>query len=247
MNYQFREAALRFVAHNTEGADQFSNDLMRVHHSYPSQVSRNLMNLLSSHDTPRFLTECGGDKDLAKLGAAIQFTWVGEPSLYYGDELGMEGAKDPENRRGMEWSKAMLDNGMLKFYRKLISVRHQTDAFATGKPDFIYSDHDGAVFTREGQKDGAIVFFNRSNQAKQFQIRVPKPIATLAKRGLFDSFTGTAYSAPERPIQVNVKPKSFSILVTNSISNSSLSNQSHSGRGSVQRRANLSNRSQQLK
>ena len=249
MNYQFREAALRFIAHGTEDARQFANNLMRVHHSYPAQVSRNMMNLLSTHDTTRFLTECKGDHDLAKLGAAIQFTWVGEPSVYYGEELGMEGGKDPENRRGMEWSKATLDNDMLNFYRKLIAVRHQTDAFATGKADFLYSDQDGGVYSREGKRDGALVFFNRSSKSKQFQVRVPGSISKLARKGLFDPFTGTAYSAPERPIQVNVKPKSFAILVTNHNSNSSLSGRfsqsmAKPGRGSVQRRANLTNRSQ---
>jgi glycosidase len=252
MNYQFRDAALRFVAKGTQDGTQFASALTRVNKSYPSQVSRNMMNLLSSHDTPRFLTECGGDKDLAKLGAALQFTWIGEPSIYYGEELGMEGGKDPENRRGMEWARATQDNDMLTFYKKLIRVRQKTDAFATGRAEFITSDKDGGVFTREGQKDAAVVFFNRSSQPKQFQIRVPAPIAKLAKTGLFDAFSGAGYSAPDRPITVTVKPKSFSILVTPFSSNSSLSNPagvktSASGRGSVQRRANLTNRSQLIK
>lgn len=249
MNYQFREAAIRFIAHNTDDASQFAANLVRVDKSYAPQVSRNMMNLLSSHDTPRFLTECGGDRDLAKLGAAIQFTWVGEPSIYYGEELGMEGGKDPDNRRGMEWSKATLDNDILNCYRKLIQTRHRTKAFAEGKAEFLFSDKEGGVFDRVGYSDAAIVLFNRSNHDKQFQIRVPTAVARLAKRGLFDAFSGTGYSAPERPLIVILKPKSFSILVTNSISNSSLSNQvgypvAMSGRGSVQRRANLNNRSQ---
>ncbi len=248
MNYQFREAAIRFVAHNTDDATHFAANLTRVHNSYPAQVSRNMMNLLTSHDTPRFLTECGGDKDLAKLGAALQFTWIGEPSIYYGEELGMMGGKDPENRRGMEWSKATHDNDMLSFYKKLIRVRHTTKAFAEGGASFISSDKDGGVFTRVGPSDAAMVLFNRSKQIKQFQIRVPKAALKLAKQGLFDAFTGTTYSAPGRPFTVKVKPKSFAILVTNSISNSSLSHQIGSsvakgGRGSVQRRANLTNRS----
>ena len=248
MNYQFREAAVRFVAHNSESANQFAANLVRVHKSYPAQVSRNMMNLLSSHDTPRFLTECGGDKDLAKLGAALQFTWIGDPSIYYGAELGMMGGKDPDNRRGMEWAKATQDNDMLSFYKKLIRVRHSTRAFAEGDASFVSSDKEGGVFSRVGSQDAAMVLFNRSNQAKQFQIRVPQAALKLAKQGLFDAFTGTSYSAPGRPFTVNVKPKSFAILVTNSISNSSLSHQIGNSvamgcRGSVQRRANLTNRS----
>ena len=248
MNYQFREAAIRFIAHNTEDANQFAANLTKVDKSYPPQVSRNMMNLLSSHDTPRFLTECRGDRELAKLGAAIQFTWIGEPSIYYGEELGMQGGKDPENRRGMEWSKATPDNDILNCYRKLIQARHRTKAFSEGKAEFLFTDKEGGAFDRVGSTDAAIVVFNRSNHAKQFQIRVPKAVAKLAKRGLFDAFSGSGYPVPERPLIVNLKPKSFSILVTNSNSNSSLSNQvgypvTMSGRGSVQRRANLNNRS----
>ncbi len=250
MNYQFRDAALKFIAKGTIDARQFATNLTNVNKSYPPQVSRNMMNLLSSHDTPRFLTECGGDKALAKLAAGLQFTWIGEPSIYYGEEIGMEGGKDPDNRCGMEWSKVNPNNEMLSFYKKLIKVRQSTNAFSSGDANFLSSDKDGGVFTRVGKKDAAIVVFNRSNQPKQFSVSVPKSVSKLAKRGLIDAFTGVGYSAPERPINVNVMPKSFSILVTNSISNSSLSNSdgnlvSVTGRGSVQRRANLTNRSQQ--
>ena len=244
MNYQFRETVLKFVARNSIDAKQFAADLIRVHKSYPPQVSRNMMNLLSSHDTPRFLNECGGNKDLAKLGAAIQFTWVGEPSIYYGDELGMEGGKDPENRRGMEWSKATQDNDMLRFYKTLIKVRKATNAFATGSAEFILADKQAGSFARVGKKDAAVVIFNRSDQEQKISVNVPKAVQRLATRGLFDAFTGTAYAAPGRPIEVKVKPRSFAILVTNSISNSSLSQKQHVKRDSVQRRANLNTRSQ---
>jgi glycosidase len=248
MNYQFRDAALRFVAKGTDTASQFAQNLVRVDKSYASQVSRNMMNLLSSHDTPRFITECGGDKDLAKLGAAIQFTWIGEPSVYYGEEIGMQGGKDPGNRCGMEWANTTPNNEMLTYYKKLIKLRRQTQAFAVGKAEFLFADKQSGVFDRVGNDDAAVIFFNRSNQTKQFEIRVPKAVAKLANRGLFDAFTGTRYLAPERPLKVTVAPKSASILVTKPISNSSLSRrtgllETRNGRGSVQSRANLTHRS----
>ena len=248
MNYQFRDAALKFVAKGTIDGDRFAASLTKVNNSYPSQVSRNMMNLLSSHDTPRFLTECGGDKDLARMGASLQFTWIGQPSIYYGEEIGMEGGKDPENRCGMDWNKVSQDNEMLAFYKKLIKVRKSTEAFATGSANFLSSDKDGGAFTRVGARDAAVVLFNRSAKPKQFNLQVPKSVSRLAKKGLFDTNTGAGYPTTARPINVTVGPKSVSILVTNSISNSSLSNssgrsKSHSGRGSVQRRANLSKRS----
>ncbi|MBS1725823.1 MAG: alpha-glucosidase C-terminal domain-containing protein [Armatimonadetes bacterium] len=244
MNYQFRDAAIRFVAKGSEDAAQFAASLMRVHKSYPPQVSRNMMNLLGSHDTPRFLTECGGDRDLAKLGAAIQFTWIGEPSIYYGDELGMEGGKDPDNRYGMDWKSATQDNDMLRFYKKLIQVRKTTNAFSTGDAEFIETSGQTGAFARVGEKDAAVVAFNRSDQAQTISINVPPSVQKLAKKGLFDAFTGTAYKAPARPIEIKVKPKSFAILVSRSFSNTSLSHGPSAKRDSVQRRANLNTRSQ---
>lgn len=244
MNYQFRDAALRFVAKGSTDAKQFANDLMRVHKSYPPQVSRNMMNLLGSHDTARFLTECGGDKDLAKLGAAIQFTWIGEPSVYYGDELGMEGGKDPDNRRGMDWKSATSDNDMLRFYKQLIRVRKQTNAFSTGDPQFLTASGQTGAFARVGKRDAAIVAFNRSDKTETLSIAVPSSVRQLAKKGLFDAFTGANLPATGRPLTLKIKPKSCAILVTNSSSNPSLSPRRSAKRDSVQRRANLNNRSQ---
>ena len=244
MNYQFREAALKFIAKGSEDATRFAADLMRVHKSYPPQVSRNMMNLLGSHDTPRFLTECGGDKDLAKLGAAVQFTWIGEPSIYYGDELGMEGGKDPLNRYAMDWPKATQDNDMLRFYKDLIKIRKRTNAFSVGDAQFLQTGNQSGAYSRVGKQDAAIVVFNRSNEPETISVSVPNRVQQLAKKGLFDAITGSAYAAPGRPLEVHLKPKSFAILVTNSFSNSSLSQKPSAKRDSVQRRANLNSRSQ---
>lgn len=244
MNYQFREATLQFVAKGTTDAKQFADSLMKVLKSYPPQVSRNMMNLLGSHDTPRFLSECGGDSQLAKLGAALQFSWVGEPSIYYGDELGMDGGVDPANRRGMEWNRATQDNQMLAYYRRLIQARKRTKAFATGEAEFLWAEGKTGAFSRTGSEDAALVVFNRSDSEQTISLKVPAAIQKMAKRGLFDALTGTAYAETGRPINLKIQPKSATILVTNPFSNTSLSTRRSSGRDSVQRRANLINRSQ---
>ena len=88
---------------------------MSVYAMYPPQVSRNLMTLIGSHDTPRFLTLCKGDAALVRLAATVQLGWPGAPMVYYGDELGMTGGADPMNRKGMAWPTANAGNGMLPF------------------------------------------------------------------------------------------------------------------------------------
>ena len=95
MDYPFRDACLRFFAQGTMKPTEFTGSLMTLYSRYAPQVSRNLMNLLSSHDTPRFLTLCKSDAPVDKLAVAVQLTWAGTPSIYYGEELGMEGRQGP--------------------------------------------------------------------------------------------------------------------------------------------------------
>ncbi|HEY0865917.1 MAG TPA: alpha-amylase family glycosyl hydrolase, partial [Fimbriimonas sp.] len=179
MNYPFRTACLKFIAEGSESPSQFAGRLSEVSARYAPQVNRNLMNLLSSHDTERFLTLAGGDRDLAKLAATVQFTWVGTPSIYYGEELGMEGGKDPDNRRGMRWDLATDANPMLRHYRKLIQIRNNHPVLQSGDGLFLLSDDaKGCVaYARTLDKSGAVVALNRSDKNQTISITLPSGTA----------------------------------------------------------------------
>ncbi len=181
MNYQFRDAVLRFVAHGESSATVFLDSLMRVYNSYLPQVSRNMMNLLGSHDTPRFLTECGDDPRLAKLGALVQFTWVGAPSVYYGDELGMEGGRDPDNRRGMRWDLATPGNDYLKTYKTLARVRLGSEALMVGDPVRVVTNDQRRIvaYGRAFGGDAALVVINRSDAEQSVEFKLPASLRLL--------------------------------------------------------------------
>lgn len=244
MNYQFRDPMLKFVAKGTMNADAFRERMMSVYYSYPSQVSKNMMNLLSSHDVPRFITECGGDAELAKIGAAVQFTWAGAPNIYYGEELGMEGGKDPDNRRGMSWSKANNSNSMLSYYKTLIATRKRVSSLRNGEPEFVFSSNDAqsVAFTRSNNRDAAITAINRSDREQTISFIVPKSVQAHSRKGLIDIFSGSRYAVSDRPIKIVLKPKSAQVLIPASISNSSpaplASNYAKANGDSAQRRAN---------
>lgn len=178
MNYQFRNAVLGFVAQGRSTPTQFWDSLLKVHDGYGPQVSRNMMNLLSSHDTPRILTECGGDARLARLAAMVQFMWIGAPCVYYGDELGMAGGRDPENRRGMEWHRATADNPFLACYRALSALRNGNAALQSGEPRLVAADDTRhlLVFRRELAGQWALVAVNRSDAPQT--VTVPSSSAT---------------------------------------------------------------------
>jgi glycosidase len=215
MNYRFRGAVLGFVGKDGSGRpSEFLNGLMSVYNSYAPQVSRNMMNLLGSHDTPRILTLCGGDRDLAKLAAVVQFTWVGAPSIYYGDELGMEGDKDPDNRQGMRWDLATPQNDFLALYRRLVKTRRESRVLQSGDPHPLFADdvQGTLAYARVLDKDFALVALNRSGETREVAV----PLAGLpARRSMFtDALTGkTLRVSPKGHLLVSLPPKSAAVLI----------------------------------
>ncbi len=113
------------VVHNPIDAAKLNQRLMSIYERYPLPVFYSTMNLLGSHDTMRILTVFGYNsadenqnsqaaKDLAvkrlKLAAILQMGYPGMPSIYYGDEAGQSGGKDPDNRRTFPWGREDKDS-----------------------------------------------------------------------------------------------------------------------------------------
>ncbi len=216
MNYQFREACVGFFADGKTTPSQFTQRLMQIHRSYLPQVSRNMMNLLSSHDTPRFLTLCENDTKLHQLAATVQFTWVGAPSIYYGEELGMQGGGDPDNRRGMQWEKATPDNSMLRYYKQLIAIRNSSRALQAGEPAILRADDktQTIVYARTLESDAAIVALNRSNAPQTVEIVLPASAAfkTARKNGFIEALSQKIIKSEDK-VTLQLAPLSAAILL----------------------------------
>ena len=151
MNYPFRDAIINFVKGNISGG-KFAEIVMTIAENYPKPVLDCVMNLLSTHDTPRILTELTGvgagmskaekahfklegDErlralSLAKAAAILQFTLPGNPCIYYGDEIGMQGFEDPLNRAFFAWGDADCD--LHEFYKKLSALKNNSKALKMG-------------------------------------------------------------------------------------------------------------------
>lgn len=208
MGYQFRTAALALLADQSIGPEEFFNLLMAVYTSYPPQVARNLMNLIGSHDTPRFLTLCNNDKNLAKLAATIQLTWPGAPSIYYGDELGMEGGKDPDNRRTMRWDIANNQNDMLTYYKELIAARNASEALQIGEPKLLEaSDTDKTLaYERVEGKEVALMAVNISKSERHLTLKFPH------KQSYTNILDGKQYP-PSNNLDIDLAPESAAVLL----------------------------------
>ena len=173
MNYPFRDGILAFVRDGD--ADALARAVTTVLKHYPPGCTDLLMNLLGTHDTERILTALAakpaGDLDndelalvrmtenekargrvLVSLAAVLQFTLPGIPCIYYGDEAGMEGYRDPFNRRPYPWGRE--DTVLLPHYRRLADLRRSHPVFAHGETEILFSRNGIFDFVRTDPKTG---------------------------------------------------------------------------------------------
>ncbi len=182
MNYPFRNAILSFL----RGYDQgwgVRDTVMTIAENYPPQVLLCNMNHLGTHDTPRILTALVDDFEgpreqqayrtlsseqlaLARqrllLASVLQYTLPGSPSLYYGDEAGMQGYKDPFNRRTYPWGRE--DSGLLAHFRALGQLRRENAPLRLGDIRFFQAGEGKLGYTRSLDGKTLRICINRSGE-----------------------------------------------------------------------------------
>ena len=105
MNYEFRRICMDYLADEQPDGITAAYEFEKMRLRYPDNIVRGQLNLLDSHDVPRFLSMCRGDGSLWKLGCILLILMPGVPSLFYGDECGMEGVLEEEYRQPMLWER----------------------------------------------------------------------------------------------------------------------------------------------
>lgn len=167
MGYPFRKNMVDFMKKNIS-SNQLTNRFVTMKENYPSEAFKSNLNILSSHDTTRILTELNHDKDLVKLSVLTQMTFEGVPYIYYGDEAGVDGTADPLNRKTYPWKNEDLD--MFDFYKKATSLRTKNDVLKYGETEFLYSiDDDIFGFVRTYQNEKLLVIINRFEKNKKIK------------------------------------------------------------------------------
>lgn len=164
MNYPLKEAVLDFFAKRTSSAEEFDNELAANRSYYMESINRSLLSMLDSHDTARFLNECGEDVGRLKLAIAFQFTYIGIPCIYYGDELGLSGGHDPFCRRCMIWDTKKQNKELYKFYKALISIRNNNKSLVYGDFVCVYKQNGVLAYKRILKDDTILVILNNSDE-----------------------------------------------------------------------------------
>ena len=159
MNYPFYRSILDFTASETIPASAFLGELGFQRGNTHTAAYPLLWNLVGSHDTPRLLHRCGENKQRQKLTAAMQLLLPGMPMIYYGDEVAMTGAHDPDCRRGMLWDEGRQDKDMLAWYRRLLTLRREV-------PAILY----GQVTAQEARDDEGLIRISRRLEGKEITL-----------------------------------------------------------------------------
>ena len=241
MNYPFRRILIDFILGHSD-AKLAQRLVLSLYENYPLENFYAMMNLVGSHDEVRIMTILGEaqinefmpDTEIAdyqlpleqyklamqrlKLLATWQMTFPGVPSIYYGDEVGMQGYKDPHNRGSFIWGNE--DKKLLEWYKQIIAVRNANPALRTGSFKILQAEDDIFIYSRvinqgidvfgQPAENGIfIVIFNRSKSEKyELTLEVPEISVGIME----DVLTSCQYSVSFGQVNLIVEPLSVIIL-----------------------------------
>jgi glycosidase len=213
MNYRFRDAVLGWLANPIRSVETMVKKLDSIREDYPPQALATSMNLIGTHDTARALTEAGGDKAMLRAMALLQFTWPGLATVYYGDEAGLEGGRDPDDRRTYPWGSE--DAALIDYYRTLGKARKEVSALRGGEYVNLFYDNalDVYAYARKDDNGVALIALTRSEEPRQFDV----PLAGVLPDGatLEDRLKpGTTYTVQGGRLQLTLEGKGAVLLVS---------------------------------
>ena len=247
MNYDaFMEPITWFLTGVEKHSDEFRGDLLgnpdaftgalRHHMSRFNQNSLEIaMNELSNHDHSRFLTrtnrrvgrihtmgpEAAGEninKGVFREAVVFQMTWPGAPTIYYGDEAGLCGWTDPDNRRGYPWGRE--DQELIQFHRDIIKVHKESEALMKGSVMFLHGEYKVVSYGRFLPGEAVVVILNNDYEPHELNLHVRRlgvQDAAVMKTCITTTESGyqldeTEYVVANNKLKITVGPISAVVL-----------------------------------
>jgi len=170
MNYDLSYPLWKYLEHNID-LDTFKDMVTLYLAQTPKNVMQNMFNLVGSHDTIRIKRRLKDDPNRVKLSYLFMFLSMGAPNIYYGDEVGMTGEHDPDNRRCMLWQEKDQDLDFFEFTKKLIMLRQENPAFRSA--DYHFIDSSILMFEKSMDQNHILVLMNNGLST---QIKIPNTI-----------------------------------------------------------------------
>ena len=224
MNYPFRTAALGWLTGGD--ATDFRETMETIRENYPPAAFYGAMNFLGTHDTPRILTLLGAretpptqaeraayrlsPQELAmglarlRLGAMLLFTFPGSPTVYYGDEAGMQGFEDPLNRATYPWG--CEDAALLVLYRRLGQLRRGRTSLQSGSIAYLAAEGGVLAILRQSGAERTLTALNAGDTPAELAL----PWADTVARSALD---GQEFFVPDGVLRLTLPPVSGMILI----------------------------------
>ena len=217
--------------------DSFFGSMRHFMTRFHTQSLQVAMNELSNHDHSRFLTRTnrkvgrtaylgpeaaneGVDKAIMRLAVMIQMTWPGAPTIYYGDEAGLCGWTDPDNRRAYPWGRE--DQDLIDFHKEIIRVHKDYQAMKTGSIMFLHGQYQFISYGRFNEQDKFVIAINSGDQPVSVELpvwRLGLTEATRMARLINTSPEGFSletamYSVENGILRLNCPPK-YGVVIKN--------------------------------
>lgn len=236
MNYRFRRASIGLINGDTADLDgaipglapsEFAARMDALREDYPAPAFDALLNLVDSHDTTRILwTLTPGNDDPAvkesasglaegkaklRLVAALQLTWPGMASIYYGTEAGLTGHDDPDDRRPYPWDD--VDTSLRDWYRDLGQLRGDHVALREGDLRFVLADDDAGTlgYIRRTNDEAAVVVLNQAKVERTVEVKVG---GIVPDGPLSDGLTGAKATVQDGRLTATVPAQGAIVLLT---------------------------------
>jgi glycosidase len=193
MNYPLRDALIELILEKNILANKFIKELGSLMSTYPRENTYAHYVPLGSHDTSRLMTVVKGDQRKLMLFYLMLFCFPGAPAIYYGDEIGLKGGKDPDCRRAFPWDEERWDHDLRNYIQQLISLRRKTASLRRGDVNFIACPTNGIVaMARTLQGSSTLMVFNATEKSIDFRLPVgeigwteSEPIIDLLSKELY--------------------------------------------------------------
>lgn len=182
MNYPFRDNMVKFLLGGCD-AHYLKNTFMTQLENYPKRNFMGNFNMLSTHDIARIFTVVNQDMNILEQFVSALFIFPGVPCIYYGDEAGLEGGKDPDNRRTYPWGRENKE--IYSLYKKFSDFRNQNSILKSGESLFDAIDENIFAVIRYNDKNKVILYLNNSSIEKTFKSPHSDNQLTIPSKGIY--------------------------------------------------------------
>ncbi|HXQ33486.1 MAG TPA: glycoside hydrolase family 13 protein [Anaerolineales bacterium] len=150
---------------------EFANRIDHNLQLYKRDITFAQLNSLDTHDTPRFLSCAGGDKNALKLAWLFLFAYPGAPCIYYGDEIGIDGKHDPDCRKSFPWDDSKWDKNLFNYAKEVIKLRSKNPALRRGDFKRLWSANGVYAFSRSLDGQTFIIALNASESPQRAEVK----------------------------------------------------------------------------